>query len=822
MFTPTLEISRQRSNLVQRARHGLATLERTGTQHCGRGPRVAATAAYPALPHGACPPIFIEIETDGGSSCADAVRAVRSTNHSMSRADEMTVTRAKVTTRSTSATTCSCMMAFMAPTMTTDPLSTGNRDRRRGARDPRTPGKDAAGGSKHGGEGTAHAKERNERGEDLEAAQSDSDKRNSYSDGTEPDTSCIPQIKRSTLLLTRRVYSWQLNVDQARGASTREPRVEGGQAIRTERISQHSPSGNGVSSNQNGQAKRRRVANDSESAKGNHLYAASGQQSRASSEPSRSTTQPSVANSPRAGRRNDPSNRPQTKGNKNGTSVQFNERTNKHPISMTAFAKSNSRFQIPSSSVPCPPPVPPGPIEFSLDHYLDPAPQVVAFFFARGSLPSSARRRSGDPPARYLELRQGLVRPGSIHAASCSNPRASNHLRKWYVNAVRWQILRNDTRPVLPLTPSRLVISPSHPNGRRNGGNNGTKPPPSQSSRLASTAARSRPSLQAALAHAQRTNESANQGSSSKKKENQAATGNQNEGNADGDSAVTGDTASSKVSPTGQSESSASARTMAMSDPTLGTPLESPILIQDGTEIARSLARAPRVIVVGDIHGCLDEFQALLRLADFQPGDQVVLLGDLVAKGPDSVAVVQMAKDIGARTVRGNHDHEVVRWAEAAARGCHQTMISPEHSRIASALGPDELSWLRDAPWFIDYPETQHLFVHAGFIPGVKLTQQNPRLMMNMRSVLTDGTVTAKNVRDCEWARLWRGPQTVVFGHDAHRGLQEHAFAKGIDTGCVYGGRLTALLLPEDRFISVPAKRCYIRERWRLRRPLPT
>lgn len=115
-----------------------------------------------------------------------------------------------------------------------------------------------------------------------------------------------------------------------------------------------------------------------------------------------------------------------------------------------------------------------------------------------------------------------------------------------------------------------------------------------------------------------------------------------------------------------------------------------------------------------------------------------------------------------------------------------------------------------DCPWFIESTEMNYLFVHAGFIPGVKLTQQNPRLMMNMRSVLDDGTVTARNVVGCEWARLWKGPQTVVFGHDAYRGLQTYDHAVGIDTGCVYGGRLTALLLPENRLISVAAKRAYI------------
>lgn len=224
----------------------------------------------------------------------------------------------------------------------------------------------------------------------------------------------------------------------------------------------------------------------------------------------------------------------------------------------------------------------------------------------------------------------------------------------------------------------------------------------------------------------------------------------------------------------------------------------------------RALGRSPRVIAIGDVHGCIEELQELLRLADFQPGDQVVFLGDLVAKGPDSVSVVQLAREIGARAVRGNHDFEVVRWFEAFSRGDESTMVSLEHARIARALGKAEHAWLMECPWFIECVDMGHLFVHAGFIPGVKLTQQNPRLMMNMRSVLRDGTVTAKNVLDCEWAKLWRGPQTVVFGHDAFRGLQEYEFAKGIDTGCVYGGRLTALLLPENRLISVGARRSYV------------
>ncbi len=325
-----------------------------------------------------------------------------------------------------------------------------------------------------------------------------------------------------------------------------------------------------------------------------------------------------------------------------------------------------------------------------------------------------ARRRSGDPPLRHLNLSYGVADPGAMARQHASNPRiAPGGLRQWYQAAVAHRVVapkpRRDLR-LLPLGKDRLVRAPA--------------------------------------------------------------------GEVQG-------------------------RT------------RKPIKGKGVPAVARSpwgrvLGDSPRLIVVGDVHGCIDELRALLKLADYQPGDQVVLLGDLVAKGPDSVGVVQLAREIGAKSVRGNHDHEVIRWFEAASRGGADAVVSLEHARIARALGAAEHAWLMDSPWFIESADMRHLFVHAGFIPGVKLTQQNPRLMMNMRSVLDDGTVTAKNVPACGWARLWRGPQTVVFGHDAFRGLQLYEYAKGIDTGCVYGGRLTALLLPENRFVSVPAKRPYV------------
>ncbi|KAL3941963.1 MAG: hypothetical protein SGBAC_003765 [Bacillariaceae sp.] len=227
----------------------------------------------------------------------------------------------------------------------------------------------------------------------------------------------------------------------------------------------------------------------------------------------------------------------------------------------------------------------------------------------------------------------------------------------------------------------------------------------------------------------------------------------------------------------------------------------------------RAKERQPRVIAIGDVHGCIDELQDLLRECDYRPGDLVCFLGDLVSKGPDSISVVQLAREIGAIGVRGNHDFEVVRWHQAIKSGVDPPVVGSEHFHIASCLSNADMKWMYSLPWYISSKELRTLFVHAGFVSGIRLGKQNPRLMMNMRSILPDGTVTSKFFNNWPWARLWDGPQTVLFGHDADRGLQQYENAIGLDTGCVYGGRLTACILPEKRLVSVSAKREYFKYR---------
>ena len=137
----------------------------------------------------------------------------------------------------------------------------------------------------------------------------------------------------------------------------------------------------------------------------------------------------------------------------------------------------------------------------------------------------------------------------------------------------------------------------------------------------------------------------------------------------------------------------------------------------------RGKQRKPRVIAIGDVHGCVDELRALLRKCEYSPGDLVLFLGDLVSKGPASAEVVKLAREIGAIGVRGNHDFEVIRFAELIAKG-EERGIGNEHYRIAKQLSKTDVKWLSNLPWYIHSRDLNAFFVHAGFVSGIKMKKQ--------------------------------------------------------------------------------------------------
>ena len=102
-------------------------------------------------------------------------------------------------------------------------------------------------------------------------------------------------------------------------------------------------------------------------------------------------------------------------------------------------------------------------------------------------------------------------------------------------------------------------------------------------------------------------------------------------------------------------------------------------------------------------------------------------------------------------------------------------------------------------------PQYNLIIVHAGINPYLGLEEQNPMDLTNMRRVMADGKAVAKGSYDgTPWAKVWSGPETIIFGHDAKAGLQQEQFALGLDTGCVYGDKLTAVVYPGGKLVTVP------------------
>jgi hypothetical protein len=223
-----------------------------------------------------------------------------------------------------------------------------------------------------------------------------------------------------------------------------------------------------------------------------------------------------------------------------------------------------------------------------------------------------------------------------------------------------------------------------------------------------------------------------------------------------------------------------------------------------------------RTIVIGDIHGCAGELKELVGKTGWQRGERLVSVGDLVAKGPDSQAVIAFCRETGALAVMGNHDAHVLRLRqiERGAVPGDGRKVKPEHQHVLETLTGPDWAWLEALPLLLRLgPEREGApdtaVVHAGVIPGLPLEQQQREHLLTLRSITNEGEPT-KKPKGMPWASKWRGPERIVFGHDAVRGLQEYAYATGLDTGCVYGGALTALVLPERKLVSVRAHRAYV------------
>jgi serine/threonine protein phosphatase 1 len=209
-----------------------------------------------------------------------------------------------------------------------------------------------------------------------------------------------------------------------------------------------------------------------------------------------------------------------------------------------------------------------------------------------------------------------------------------------------------------------------------------------------------------------------------------------------------------------------------------------------------------RIFAIGDIHGCFDKLIALMDLIDADlERDTLVFIGDYIDRGNRSQEVVDYLIDLSGRAgnvvfLKGNHELMLEQYLNGTnpfgflANGGLATLDSyaiegsPDQSNSIPAAHLAFFSNLR-----LYYETDQYIFVHAGLKPDVPLKEQNEWDMLWIREEFI--------YSDFDFGKR------VIFGHTPFQKPVVFDNKIGIDTGAVYGNKLTCVELPAEKFYSV-------------------
>ena len=237
--------------------------------------------------------------------------------------------------------------------------------------------------------------------------------------------------------------------------------------------------------------------------------------------------------------------------------------------------------------------------------------------------------------------------------------------------------------------------------------------------------------------------------------------------------------------------------------------------------------------IIGDVHGCFDELAILLQRLGYRleartndagethfsvthpQGRKAVFVGDLVDRGPAVAKVLKLAMsmvvDGAALCVAGNHEAKLVRKLQG-----RKVQISHGLAESLAQLEIESPEFQQRAAAFLDGLISHYVFDDGNLVvahAGLKAEYQG-RASARVRDFCLYGETTGETdefglpVR-ADWAAGYRGQAMVVYGHTPVVEPARLNRTINIDTGCVFGGRLTALRYPEKELVSVPAAQVY-------------
>jgi len=206
------------------------------------------------------------------------------------------------------------------------------------------------------------------------------------------------------------------------------------------------------------------------------------------------------------------------------------------------------------------------------------------------------------------------------------------------------------------------------------------------------------------------------------------------------------------------------------------------------------------LIIYGDIHGCYKSLKSLRKEINPKKNDIEVCVGDVITKGKDSIKVLDylIKKDI--KSVLGNHEDKLLRYLKhAQSKKKNPVILNEDEQDIASKLTPEHIEYLQNMPSFIKYKKITIL--HGGVLNHFdldNLSKREMQLVLRLRYLDKNChfiSYEKENDKSVFWADIYDGNQGfIVHGHRWSKEVKTSPHAIGIDTGCVYGNKLSVVV----------------------------
>lgn len=188
-----------------------------------------------------------------------------------------------------------------------------------------------------------------------------------------------------------------------------------------------------------------------------------------------------------------------------------------------------------------------------------------------------------------------------------------------------------------------------------------------------------------------------------------------------------------------------------------------------------------RVGIIGDVHGHYRELRAMVNRLRREGVDRIILLGDLIDRGPESMRCLRYAQEEGFEVVKGNHEDAYVRVSLDLPKPGREYVEQPEYPAFYRRLTQSDIDWMRELPLSISIPELNVTVVHGGVAPG---DEEIDEFALRTRYLDEESAEPLRGTRasDVFWAQVYDGRfGTIVFGHESHYDVTEYPHALAVD-----------------------------------------